>query len=117
MRYIVFTLLVVLAAVAIMLPRARAANQPQTISPHAQALQLVLTTQQEVIARVDNPDKWWHDVLTREWSVRRPVKPGDIDSTHLFSVRYLIDGKVVASWSVDTAAQKVTLTPATAPAK
>jgi hypothetical protein len=70
-------------------------------SPHADAIQLVMTTQQDEIRKVDGND-WWHDVKPREWQARRPFHPGTIDSTHMFVVTYRIDGNVVQSWMVDT---------------
>jgi hypothetical protein len=69
-----------------------------------EALQLVLETQQEKIRSVDNPADWWHDTRERSWSVKRPVEPGVLDTTHTFTVSYRIDGVTVASWQVDTKA-------------
>ena len=71
-------------------------------SPHADAIQLVLKTQQARIREVDR-ENWEHDVKDRAWVVRRPFAPGIIDSTHMFNVCYRIDGKEVATWFVDTA--------------
>jgi hypothetical protein len=71
-------------------------------SPHADAIQLVLKTQQARIREVDR-ENWEHDVKDRAWVVRRPFAPGIIDSTHMFNVGYRIDGKEVATWFVDTA--------------
>ena len=79
-------------------------------SPHAQALRLVFEKRAERIRAVDEED-WWHDVKSRGWFVKRPFPPGVIDSTHLFDVRYEIDGKPVAAWSVDTRAGTVEETP------
>jgi hypothetical protein len=89
------------------------------ISPHAEALQLVFTKAAKKIREVelafakaakaaepklrgDDEEFWWHDVAKREWTVRRSAYPGFIDSTHHLNVDYRIDGKVVASWFVDT---------------
>jgi|SRR6516225_464059 hypothetical protein len=71
-------------------------------SPHAEAIQLILKTQQARIREVDR-ENWEHDVKERTWVVRRPFSPGIIDSTHMFNVSYRIDGKEVATWFVDTA--------------
>ena len=75
-------------------------------SPHAQALALVFQTQQDKIREVDR-ENWWFDTKTREWEVRRPFAPGHIDSTHMFVVKYKIDGKEMFSWTVDTRAKTV----------
>jgi hypothetical protein len=78
-------------------------NDPKVqTSPHADAIQLVLKTQQARIREVDR-ENWEHDVKDRAWVVRRPFAPGIIDSTHMFNVCYRIDGKEVATWFVDTA--------------
>ena len=82
---------------------AQGRNDPKVkTSPHADAIQLVIKTQQERIREVDR-ENWDHDVKERTWHVRRPFHPGIIDSTHTFNVSYRIDGKEVASWLVDTA--------------
>lgn len=70
-------------------------------SPHAEALKLVLDTQQDALRDVDN-EAWWHDVKQRSWNVKRPFYPGTIDSTHMFVVTYEIDGVVAIGWTVDT---------------
>jgi hypothetical protein len=70
-------------------------------SPHADAIMVVLDTQGKLIRRVDK-ENWWHDVKQRRWLVKRPFHPGTIDSTHTFMVSYLIEGKSVAAWTVDT---------------
>jgi hypothetical protein len=75
-------------------------------SPHAEAIQLVMNTQQETIRKVDQGN-WWHDVKERAWQAKRPFAPGAFDSTRLFVVSYHIEGKAVCSWSVDTRARKV----------
>ena len=71
------------------------------VSPHAEAIHLVASTQQGEIRKIDKGD-WWHDVKTREWKVKRPFHPGTIDSTHMFVVTYRIDGQIAQSWLVDT---------------
>jgi hypothetical protein len=76
-------------------------KQSAETSPHAEAIQLVMTTQQAEIRNVDAND-WWHDMKTREWKAKRPFHPGTIDSTHMFIVTYLIDGQLAQSWVVDT---------------
>ncbi len=86
-------------------------------SPHAEAITLVIETQQKQIAQAEQsyfaekgvdwwrgkPDQYhWHDTITRSWTVTRPVAPGIVDSTHWFMVAYSINGIVVCSWSVNT---------------
>jgi len=78
------------------------AEAPDT-SP-GRAIQLVLETQQDKIQSVDNPADSSHDTKERSWSVKRPVEPGVLDTTHTFTVTYRIDGVSVASWQVDTKA-------------
>jgi len=73
----------------------------QDESPRAEAIRLVMSTQQDIIRKVDRND-WWHDVKTREWKAKRPFYPGTIDSTHMFIVTYRIDGQLAQSWVVDT---------------
>ena len=102
---------------------APAASQPtsrlaDTESPHGQALSLVLATQQKAIRELEkragslrmmgSDESWWFDTKPRTWSVARPFAPGTIDSTHMFEVRYSIDGNEAGAWSVDTHSQKVT---------
>jgi hypothetical protein len=82
-------------------PKKAARAEGQT-SPHADAIQLVIKTQQARIREVDRED-WEHDTKERTWTVRRPFAPGTIDSRHLFNVSYRIDGKEVAAWLVDSA--------------
>ena len=104
-------------------PPAAAASQPAsalagTESPHGQAISLVLTTQQKAIREMEKQagslhmvgreDSWWFDTTRRTWSVVRPFGPGIIDSTHMFTVRYAIDGNEAGAWSVDTRGRKVT---------
>ena len=77
-------------------------------SPHAQALALVFQTQRTKIREVDS-ENWWFDTKARDWEVSRPFAPGQIDSTHMFIVKYKIDGKEIFSWTVDT--RKKTVSP------
>jgi hypothetical protein len=79
-------------------------STPSTVegSPHAEAIMLVMKTQQDVIRTVEQECPWWFDTMNREWIVRRPVSPGIIDSTHMFEVTYKIEGDEVARWSVNT---------------
>lgn len=74
-------------------------------SPHQQALTLVLNTQKSIIEKVEMENEiglgWWFDTKDRSWSVRRLFAPGYIDSTHMLSVEYSIDHKLVARWAVD----------------
>ena len=68
------------------------------------AIQIVLATQSNRIRSVDSPKDWWGDTKERTWSVKRPVEPGVLDTTHTFTVTYKIDGVLVATWWVDTKA-------------
>ena len=70
----------------------------------ANAIELVMSTRQADILTVDSPESWWHDTKRRNWTVRRPVEPGVLDTTHTFVVSYSIDDVVVAEWDVDTRA-------------
>lgn len=74
-------------------------------SSHAEAIMLVMKTQQDVIREVEKECHWWFDTMNREWVVKRPVAPGIMDSTHMFTVAYSIGGNIVALWSVNTAAE------------
>ncbi len=91
-------------------------------SPHGEALSLVLSGQQDIIAKAEadffqtrgtdqfrgaKEQYWWFDTLQRTWTVTRPFGPGQMDSTHWFLVSYSIDKKVVCKWSVDTAKRTV----------
>ena len=114
-------------------PAPAAASQPAsalagTESPHGQAIALVLATQQKAIREMEkkagtlrmvgHEDSWWFDTTPRTWSAVRPFGPGIIDSTHMFTVRYAIDGNEAGAWSVDTRGQKVTpAAPEQTPAK
>ena len=102
MRRIVFacSCIIVFAVVALGAAKPKEKKKPE-ISPHAQAIQLVMATQQKKIREVDR-NNWWHDVKEREWKAKRPFYPGHIDTTHMFVVSYHIDGKAVHSWWVDT---------------
>ena len=80
-------------------------------SPHGEALRLVLERCGPEIDALDKAasgpptngeDSWWFDTIERAWTVIRPFGPAYYDSTHWFAVQYEIDGKVVATWSVDT---------------
>ena len=85
-------------------------------SPHAEALRLVLQRCGDEINALDaaiagpaqpGDAAWWFDTKWRDLSVKRPFGPGIFDSTHWFVVEYRVDGKVVASWSIDTRAGEV----------
>ena len=105
----VLLVLAVIASVVITLSLVRSSSADRTVaeeSPHAQALALVFQTQQDKIREVDR-ENWWFDTKARDWEVRRPFAPGQIDSTHMFVVKYRIDGKEIFSWVVDTRAKTV----------
>ena len=71
-------------------------------SPHADAIRLVMELRADEIAKLDPPDAAWHDTHARTWTAKRPFGPGVLDTTHYFEVTYAIDGKVVATWMVNT---------------
>ena len=111
MRAALRTGIVAALAAAAGLAVGTAADPKAEKSPHAEAIDLVLRTQADVIRTVEDPkpigpaDKdlsWWHDTDERTWVVRRPFGPGFIDSTHLFTVTYRVAGKDAAVWYVDT---------------
>jgi hypothetical protein len=99
------------------------ASAKGALPPHCEALSLVWDTQSERIKTfevqhaqaeqskqkeyVSAEGRWWFDTDGRSWEVVRPISPGTIDSTHMFIVKYLIEGKVVASWGVDTSKKQV----------
>ena len=101
------------------------APPPSALPPHCEALSLVWSRQAEQIKAaelrhanaeqskgkesVDTEGRWWFDAQTRNWEVVRPVEPGGVDSRHWFTVRYLINGQEVASWSVDTREKTVSV--------
>lgn len=84
-------------------------------TPQNDALMLVLTTQEKEIEKLDphnkpihnGETKWWFDTDAREWSVKRPIAPGIIDSTHSFVVSLKVGGRLVGSWNVDTRSKRV----------
>ena len=51
---------------------------------------------------VEADDRWWFDTDERRWTVTRPFGPGGVDSTHWFTVTYLIGTTESLSWQVDT---------------
>ncbi|MET0290346.1 MAG: hypothetical protein ABW178_12020 [Pseudoxanthomonas sp.] len=87
------------------------ADDGSTRSPHARALQLVLQSQATDLDAVDRALPREHDTLSRDWSVRRPVAPGFIDTRGLLEVTYRIDGAAVARWQVDLVQASVTPSP------
>jgi hypothetical protein len=97
----ILSILVALTAAYVLGAQGRIEPKVQP-SPHAEAIQLVIKTQQGRLREVDQ-ENWDHDVKERTWVVRRPFHPGVIDSTRTFNVSYRIDGKEVAAWLVDTA--------------
>jgi len=109
-RIVLASLMLALAVAAGFTAGTTVAQQKQDRSPHADALDLILRTQADEIRKAEAPFRlgetgdeiWWFDTKERTWVVKRPVAPGVLDSTHLFDVRYQIDGKDVANWLVDT---------------
>jgi hypothetical protein len=108
------------------LPTIRAsAEVERSLPPHCEALSLVWSVQAEFIKAAElrhakaeqskrkeyvSPEsRWWFDAEGRSWEVARPFEPGGIDSTHMFRVRYLINGQAVAAWNVDTREKEVSV--------
>jgi hypothetical protein len=91
--------------------------------PHSDALSLVWSSQREQIRMLEiqhakmeqskqkeyvSPEsRWWFDTDDRCWEVSRPIGLGRIDSTHLFRVKYVINGKVLLTWDIDTREKRV----------
>ncbi len=98
-------------------------EEKDDLPPHCEALFLVWSSQQKLIREVETQhakaeqskrkeyvsaeSRWWFDAEERNWEVCRPCEPGGIDTTHSFVVSYLINGKTVAQWSVDTQEKQV----------
>jgi hypothetical protein len=87
------------------------------LSPHGDAIALVIKNQKAEIEKVEaehfgvtggdklggiSQERWWHDTIERSWSASRPFAPGVIDSTHYFIVSYRIGDAEMGRWSVDT---------------
>jgi hypothetical protein len=87
------------------------------LSPHGEAIALVIKNQKAEIEKVEaehfgitggdnlggiSKERWWHDTIERGWSASRPFAPGVINSTHYFIVSYRIGIAEVGRWSVDT---------------
>ena len=95
------------------------------LPPHSEALSLIWKTQQDQIKSielkhasaeqkkrkeyVEAEGRWWFDTDERRWTVVRPFGPGGVDSTHWFTVTYLIGTTEKLSWQVDTRKQEVSL--------
>ena len=96
-----------------------------SLPPHCEALSLVWKTQKEQIKKLEldhaaaeqrkhkeyitADSRWWFDTDERRWTVTRPFAPGVVDSTHWFTVTYLIGATESLSWQVDTRKSKVSL--------
>ena len=96
-----------------------------SLPPHCEALSLVWKTQEEQIKKlelkhaiaeqrkqkehVEADGRWWFDTDERRWTVTRPFSPGGIDSTHWFTVTYLVGAAESLSWQVDTRKLEVSL--------
>jgi hypothetical protein len=79
-------------------------------SPQAEAIELVSRTAIGDVRKA-YPRDWWTDTDVHTWSVRRIFSPGRIDSTHDFFVSYSVNGKLQASWLVNTNSRSVQLDP------
>jgi len=83
------------------------AAEPQNEQPHAAAIRLVMKARDADVRKLDQSSEWWDDSRERTWSAKRPFPPGIIDSRTYFQVSYSIDGRVVATWTVDTRSGQV----------
>jgi len=107
-------------------PRISASSLTQaSLPPHCEALSLVWKTQKEQIKKLEldhaaaqqrkhkeyitADSRWWFDTDERRWTVTRPFAPGVVDSTHWFTVTYLIGRTEGLSWQVDTRKSEVSL--------
>ena len=107
------------------LPQASAIDASLSLPPHYEALSLVWKTQGEEIKKLElnhamaeqrkqgrsgeANGRWWFDTDERRWTVTRPFSPGGFDSTHLFTVTYLVGTTESLSWQVDTRKLEVSL--------
>ena len=96
-----------------------------SLPPHCEALSLVWKTQEELIKKlelkhataeqrkqkeyIEADGRWWFDTDERRWTVTRPFGPGGVDSTHWFTVTYLVGATESLSWHVDTHKLEVSL--------
>jgi hypothetical protein len=88
------------------------------LPPHFEALSLIWNTQKEQIKAlelehakkeqskskeyVSADSRWWFDTDERRWAIERLFSPGNIDSRHMFLCTYIIKGKKLITWRVDT---------------
>ncbi|HEX7333837.1 MAG TPA: hypothetical protein VF290_20205 [Pyrinomonadaceae bacterium] len=104
------------------LSQASATDVSGSLPPHCEALSLVWKTQAEQIKLLElkhvsagqqkesvGIDGWWFDTDERRWTVTRPFAPGVMDSTHWFTVTYLVGATESLSWQVDTRKSEVSL--------
>lgn len=75
-------------------------------SPQADAIELVSHSAAADIRKA-YPNDWWTDTDVHTWSVRRIFGPGYFDTTHDFFISYSVNGKLRASWLVNTNAKSV----------
>jgi hypothetical protein len=101
------------------------ADGNDSLPPHCEALALVWKKQPDQIKELElrhanaeqkkqkeyvgADSRWWFDTDERRWTVARPFAPGGIDSTHWFTVTYIVGASEKLSWHVDTSKQEVTL--------
>jgi hypothetical protein len=90
----------------------------EELPPHFEALSLIWETQKEQIKALElehakkeqskskeyisAENRWWHDVDERRWAVERLSPPGNMDTTHIFLCTYIINGRKLITWRVDT---------------
>ena len=107
------------------LSQASSTDVSGSLPPHCEALSLVWKTQAEQIKKlelkhasaeqqkqkeyVEADGRWWFDTDERRWTVTRPFSPGGFDSTHWFTVTYLVGATGSLSWQVDTRKSEVSL--------
>ncbi len=76
-------------------------KETSTPTPHAEALLLV-------IEKLKDQPADWQSIKKQIWTVKRPIAPGVLDSTHWFNVKYQVDEKPKGQWQVDTKLKTVT---------
>ena len=96
-----------------------------SLPPHCEALSLIWKHHRDQIKEleltyasaeqkkqkeyVDAAGRGWFDTDERRWTISRPFGPGGVDSTHWFTVTYLVGESQKLSWHVDTRKQEVSL--------
>jgi hypothetical protein len=84
-----------------------APEYPMDKASPMEAIRLATTLGAEDIEAVDDPETWYWDAKVRSWNVFRVAETGFDDTTHDFMVVYVLDGKPLIEWHVDTRAGTV----------